>query len=438
MRRRFSSPGIIQLASSGNRAPTLTPSSNVQSLVFTLSNLIASHRGLYRYAKRICVEAAYTITGGGGNVLNHDAIGQIMDSFRLYSPVLGELFPQPRTRGADVANFDAWLGSGYRPVQPARAQIASAGSTDYTGRFVWSLPFAMNVFDRPDDFCPWIGFLEGGILECRLGANNVLNSASASAVLKGVAFTFSAWIEYYSSPDAVIHTPKVHDLHEWNTAGTQIKIQAIDSANGLKGLDPTVCRLAALGLYGNDVNFGGNGVADLSTLTRLAMPWRDQESVDATEAYIYSFLEQVGHRTGYIVGGGASSALHDGGSWPFTMAAAPNGSLQIAALGFMPIVMPSQMQQISKLQKVAGDLTLDTGWSANPSGTHRLRSVTPRKFDQAFVQELQARMGKPVTDGFRAIPKLANKQPIGSLGPQSRGKLDGQPLKVSPPEALAG
>lgn len=424
--KRHSSPPIFQLSAAGNRAPTLTPSGNVQSLTFNLTSLPGATDDMFNYAQNVVVRIDYTITGGGGAVINYDALGKIVDSFRLFSPVLGELYPQPRTRGVDVFWFDSWLGQGFRPSGVGRAQIAAVNTTDYTGSVYFVLPLSFEFLSREHDTGCWLPLLENGLLEVRLAANNVLNADSASAVLKATPFTIAAWIEYLPQPEALIQTPFQFRLYEWTTAGTQIKMQQVGAPNGLKGVQDGA-RLAALAWYSNTTAAGLGGTFAMNALTRISLPWRRQDSIDCPDAYVRSLFGLMGKRSGYIVGGGAASALHDGGSWPFQMNATPNNTLMDANLAFYPAVMPGWNSNISKFQKVAGDLFVDAGFSATPNGTHRLRSLEFGAFTPDFVKELMARMGRPASAGWIAYPKVDKKQNLASV---SANKLWGLPLKV--------
>jgi hypothetical protein len=421
--RRHGTPGIFQLSSSGNRAPTLTPSANIQSLTFNITSCPGAIDDMYVYGQKLVVRVDYTITGGGGSAANQDQLGKIIDSFRLYSPILKELYPQPRTRGVDVFWFDQWLGEGYQPAQIAHAQIAMTNATDFTGSLYYVLPLSFEFLQRPEDCGIWLPFLENGLFEVRLAANNVLNTDSAGAVLKATAFTFTSWIEYLAMPEAQIQSPFQFRLYEWNTAGTQMKLQGVGSPNGLEGVTPG-SRIAALGWYSSSTEAGLGGVADFSTLTRLALPWKKQDSIDQPDAVVRSLLGLLGRRSGYQVGGGAASALHDGGRWPYTMSAAPNATMLNAKLAVFPLIIPAWDSQMSKFMKApASELFFDTGWTSVPNGTHRFRTLEQCNYDEGFIQMLQERMGKPVSQ-FKAYPKMGAKQLASQV---KRGKLWGLP-----------
>jgi hypothetical protein len=421
--RRHGTPGIFQLSSAGNRAPTLTPSANTQSLTFNITSCPGAIDDMYVYGQKLVVRVDYTITGGGGAVLNQDQLFKMIDSFRLYSPVLKELYPQPRTRGVDVAFFDQWLGEGYQPAQIARAQIASTNTTDYTGSLYFVLPLSFEFLQRPEDCGIWMPFLENGLFEVRLAANNVLDTDSTGAVLKATAFTFTSWIEYLPMPEAQIQSPFQFRLYEWNTAGTQMKLQGVGSPNGLEGVTPGA-RIAALGWYASNTQAGLGGVANFANLQRLALPWRKQDSIDQPDSIVRSMMALFGRRSGYQQGGGASAAIHDGGRWPYVMSAAPNGTFLASTLAVFPLILPAWDSQQSKFIKApASELFFDTGWSSVPNGTHRFRTLEECNYDEGFIQMLQERMGKPPSQ-FKAYPKMGAKQLASSV---KRGKLWGLP-----------
>lgn len=422
--RRQGTASIFQLSSAGNRAPTLTPSGNIQSLTFNLTSMPGAVDDMYCYAQAIVVRVDYTLTGAGGNAVNMDALWKMVDSFRLYSPRLKELYPQPRTRGVDVAWFDQPLGGGYRPTQITRAQIAMTNATDFTGSLYFRIPLSFEFLQRPEDCGIWMPFLENGLLEVRLAANNVLNTDSASAVLKATPFTFTSWVEFLPIPEALIQTPFQFRLYEWNTAGTQMKLQGVGSPNGLDGVTPG-SRIAALGWYSLNTIAGLGGIANFANLNRLALPWKKQDSIDQVDSVIRSSMfEVMGKRAGGVVGGGAASALHDGGQWPFTMAAAPNNLLNTADLAVFPLILPGWDSQSSKAMKApASELFFDTGWTATPNGTHRFRTLEICNYDEGFIQQLQELMGRPVAS-YVAYPKMRGKQRANAV---KRGKIFGLP-----------
>jgi len=421
--RRQGTPSIFQLSSAGNRAPTLTPSANIQSLTFNITSMPGAVDDMYCYAQAIVVRVDYTITGGGGSAANMDALWKMVDSFRLYSPRLKELYPQPRTRGVDVAWFDQILGSGYRPTQVGRAQIAMTNATDFTGSLYFRIPLSFEFLERPEDCGIWMPFLENGLLEVRLAANNVLNVDSAGAVLKATPFTFTSWIEFLPIAEAQIQTPFQFRLYEWNTAGTQMKLQGVGSPNGLDGVTPG-SRIAALGWYSLNTIAGLGGIANFSALNRLALPWKKQDSIDQVDSILRSNFEVMGKRAGYQVGGGAASALHDGGTWPYTMAAAPNNLLNTADLAVFPLILPGWDSQSAKAMKTpASELFFDTGWTSTPNGTHRFRTLEICNYDEGYIQQLQELMGRPVSL-YVAYPKMKSKQNALAVKP---GKLFGLP-----------
>jgi hypothetical protein len=421
--RRYSTPEIFQLAAGGNRAPTLTPSANVQSTTFNITSCPGAIGDAYAYAQNVVVRVDYTITGGGGTAANQDQLAKMVDSFRLYSPTLKELYPQPRTRGVDVWWFDSWMGSGYRPAQVSRAQIAMTNATDFTGSIYYVLPLSFSFLQRSDDTGIWMPFLENGLLEVRLAASTVLNTDSAGAVLKATPFTITAWIEMLPIAEAIVQAPFQFRLYEWNTAGTQMKLQGVGSPNGLDGVMPG-SRIAALGWYSASTEAGLGGVADFATLNRLAIPWRYQDSIDQPDAVVRAALNCIGKRAGAIVAGAAT--LHDGGGWPYTMSAAPN-NLALGPsnkLAVFPLIIPGWDSQISKFMKApSSELMFDTGWSAVPNGTHRFRTLEFCAYDPQFSATLLAKMGKPASTHV-AYPKMSEGQPASKVKP---GKLWGLP-----------
>jgi hypothetical protein len=420
--RNHTNPLKWQLSAAGNKAPTYTPgTAEGSAATFNLQGLPGRTEDMFAMGAAVCIEVSGDLDqeSAGNSTVDMDQLYQMVSSIRLRSEVLGELFPAQHTRGAVVGNIIAPVGAGYRIPQTIRSQIPTTNQDNYF-RVLYRLPLAQELFRKPHHHAIWLPLLEGGELEVRMGAASVLGGAGSLEVC-----TIRAWIEYFPIPEAVI--PRPVSWREYITPGgsTQHILRNVGGQSGLRGLK-SGARLAFLANLGDLAGLAGSDGPD--NFTRLDYPWRGQVSLDAIQAEVYSMLVGIRHA---VTPGGAGTSTTNQWAWPYRVGLAPDPSTadvptNSANLLFLPMVFPGNDAELTKLQKVAGDLVCNYGYTATPSGSSRFVSCEVGDYTDDMKEEIMRLMGRDPNLHALAKKTLNKNNPAGV----NASKLDALPDKI--------
>jgi hypothetical protein len=300
---------FIQLSGSGQggRSQTLVPSSSVQTFTFIPSSLFGKIGNDFIYADRIRVRVVGQLTlnsaGTVTRIPNREQLAQALGAVRVYSQVLGEIYPKNITFAPMLINHDGWFANRYKPRVPDPVQTATSLTTATQNVYIdLEIPFAIDYLERDVDACPWMPFMEQGIVEIDLQPSTTF-SASLGWTMTG-NWTATAVMDYHHDSQALIHVPNQFRLYRINSGGPEFQLLNVGAPQGLDGVT-SGSRLGVLswllkgatpgssfydnGFYagtpsGSGINFGTNA------LTRLEIPWRDQRSVDDVSAWISAFF----------------------------------------------------------------------------------------------------------------------------------------------------
>jgi hypothetical protein len=205
--------------------------------------------------------------------------------------------------------------------------------------------------------------------------------------------------------------------------------------DGLKGTDLTKgAGLAFLGLLHNPTGLGLNGATTFDTLTSMDLAWRDQDRIDAVDAYVASAFEMKLRNPGGNGGGIKGATIPNDKGWPYSIATATDGNFQdtsdggASGLMFYPLVMPGHGVETSKLQSVKGSRDINIGYTAVPTNQQHLISCEFPVFDPSFSDGLKDLLLGGSTPSATLAPKTLNKQVGGVHGV---GKLAYVRQKVS-------
>jgi hypothetical protein len=432
----FTTPKIHELVSTAGKNPSVVPSaSGVQTATFLLNTLPTGKAGrFWYYVQALLVKMSVVVTqaGGAGSVINPDKLWKCLASVGVQTPILGELYPHRNTRGAVLGNIIQTLGMGYQAF-PLNAQVAAAnGNTTVT--LFYRIPFAMEILKKSHETSPWTGMLEGGTVEVKCDLNSVL-SADSTGVTIAAPCNFRAWLELQPQPEAVIHTPA--HWREYLLPGSTTRHQLLDmgSPDGLKGVDISKgAGLAFLGLLHNPTGLGLGGATTFDTITGVDVPWRDQDRIDAPDAFLASLYAMK--KRSVSSGGGGVKGTTIGNDFGFPYSIAQGNSADFANAGdggasglmYFPIVNPGYEIETSKLQSVKGARDINITYSATPAGQQRFLSLEFPVFDEGFSEGLKDLLLGGHVPGATLGPKTLNKQVGGVHG---TGKLAYVRQKVS-------
>lgn len=413
-------PLFVDLDSSGNNAPTVTPAATVQPLTFTISGLEGRTEDLWNYIQATWVRVTWTLTqASSATVCNRDKLFGVVDSFNSYSQVLGDVVAQRSGQGAAVGLVDQVLGGGYEFPTPMANQV-SATPADYTIDTYFRIPYALDCLGRPQDTGIWAPLFEKGKLVVNMSPTTA-DFFQTKASIKASAATVRSWLEVVPFATPQIHAPSKFVRYEFNTAGTQLKLNSFGAGDGMLGVNPGA-RLSFLAWLSSNNLLGG--VDTIEKWSRISLAWRHQKVTNNPDALMAAFLATVRTR-GRVVGSEGSTVTDDSG-WPYQMGATVANSVLDSEGLFYPIVWPGSNANISGFQKQVGDLQIDAGFTSNPNGTHVFRTLEHYQWQTAMVARIMGMMGYD-TKSYTAEPKTSdNTDP--RLVPASQ--LWGVPLRI--------
>jgi len=413
--RNHTTPKIHELtATSGGKNPTITPG-NAQTVTFAMNNVPVGKNGRFWYYVTAIVVKLVTVVdqpSAGSAAINSDKLWKIVQSLQVQCPLLGQLFTHANTSGAAMGNIIQRYGFGFNALH-SRAQIPTTDA-DTTVTLYYRIPFAYEFLKKPHETAPWGGFLEGGTVEVRIAASTVLDGDSTGAVIKATT-SLRCWMELIPVPEVCLHAPTHWRLHIIPGSSTRSTIQDMGSSDGLQGIDQSKGVGIASLLYLTDatgIGLGGPDGAD--NITGIDVPWRDQDRIDSVDAFYVAFEAMQGNAR---QNRNAVPVPHDGGSWPYTIAATPNGDLNDAQALFFPIVSCGRDFETSKLQTLAGAKDINFQYTSTPSASANLLGQYFLTWDENFMKALAARMAPG--SAAELVAKTLNKQ----SGIYGRGKL---------------
>jgi len=428
------SANFTQVSGPGGRSQTLVPAAATQTYLWNPSSLKGQlDGGDYIYAKRVKLRTTGFITnttGTGPSSLNIEQIQQALGKVRVFSQFLGEMVNKSSTTVALLTNHDMYFVNGFRPYTRKRPTSAVTTAVVVPVEIITEIPFEREYLERSTDSCPWLPFLEGGQIEVDLSPNTSLLTYGWTPTGNWIQ---TCTVDWYCDKQALIHCPVQSRLYQVTTQGPEFVIRVVGSPNGLDGVTAG-SRLAVLSwlfkgssqtdaIYdsGFYAQFGGGGILPgTAGINRLDVPFRSQVSIDDVNAWVESFLSDVGP-TRYHPNIVTEASSNDLADWPYVMdpveaalnynATSPR-SLINDALNFMPLVWPGHYDKISDMQKVNGDLSFSCSFGGTPPSnvlnlfrTDEICGFTPQK-----IYDIMERMGLRHVDqggSFNVVPKYA-------------------------------
>lgn len=427
--RNHTTPLKWQLSAGGNRAPTVTPGTSVQSQTFNLQGLPGRIDEMMLNAIALNVEVRTSIDqpSAGTTAIAGDKLYKIVDSIRVRSEVLGEIAPLQHTRGAVLGHVYQVVGAGYRYPQIYPRDIPTTDQ-DNIRHLVYRFPLSQEFTRKPHHHAIWMPLFEGGELEVRIAASTVLDGDSTAAVTEATT-TIRAWIDYLPMPEALV--PRPFQFREYITPGnsTQHILRNVGGQSGLRGVK-SGCRLAMLAQLTDATGIGLSGSDGADNITRTDMPWRHQNSHDIPQADYYNLLQMMRHPAW----AGRNLTATEVPFWPYAASGAPDLTTTDAAAEahnaaqayIVPYVMPGLDMELTKLQKINGDLVVNHAYTSTPSGSSRFVSLEILDYTDEMKATIMGLMGKdPKTHAL--MKKTLNKQDPRGVEPR---KLDALPDKI--------
>lgn len=415
--RNHTQPKIFDLAGPAGKTASLTMTASAgATATFNMNNLPTGKDGkMWYYTMAIVVEVtpAVTMASSAGAAITPDKLWKIVQSARVYSPILGELFSHTNTNGAALGLIQQEFGRGFNG-NPRPITIPATNSAVVSPRLKYRIPFAYEFLKKPHETSPWAGFFEGGQVEIKLDLSTVLDADSTGTTVPSA--TVSAWLELIPSPEPVIHTP-CHWRRHANLPGStkRTTITDIGSPDGLQGTDQSKgVGLASMLYLTNATGMGLGGTTNQSAdnITQLEVPWRDQTTTDNPEAFFESFFAMCGVRRR-----ADGAGVNEFGGFPYTLAAtSTTGLLANAQALFFPIVSCGRDLETSKLQTVAGAKDINFNYTTTPSAGPVILAHYFPTFSDDFVQNVLVPRIAPGAKGVLRAKTLNKNLKAGKIG----------------------
>ena len=435
------SANFVQVSGPGGRTQTLNAAAGPVTFIWNPQSLKGQLAGGdFLYASRIKVRTILHLTNAlttNNPEPNWQILAQALGNVRVFSQFLGELVPKNLNSVPLLANHDQYFVNGFKPITRKRPLSTQPGGNQIQLEYIFEIPFERDYLERSTDSCPWLPFLEGGIIEVDLAPAGALSAWGWTIT----SATQTCTIDYFLDKQALIHTPIQSRLYRVTTTGPEYVLKSVGSPNGLDGVI-SGSRLAILswlakgiqsqnsalgspsdaGFYAAFGNSGGIGFGTAG-LTRLDIPFRDQVSIDDVSAWLESFLADCNPiRMFENLNIGSNNGLwNDVNQWPFIMqpGQALEGSFPLNPpslvgdpLDFWPLVWPGRFEKIADMQKVNGDLSFTATLTTPPGNAvlHLFRTDEVCGFTPDKVHDLMERMGLPHAQkggAFEVVPKFA-------------------------------
>lgn len=406
------------LDAQGNVAPTATPSASVQPVTFNLSGLDGRTEDLWNYLQACWVHVQFNAANStSGTAVDHSQLYNVVNSFNVYSPVLGDMLAQKSNDGPAVGLIDQVFGAGYHQPVPYSQGVSTTNGNHTVGVY-YRIPFALDCYGRPQDTGPWVPLLEKGKVTVNLAPSGT--TFAGNATLGATAATITAAFEVLPFKAPQIHAPSKFVRYEFNTAGVQLKVLSFGNGDGFLGVNPGA-RLAMLLWLSSNAHLGG--VDTPEKWSRVSLPWRHQRVLNNTDMMMAAFLATG---RGRVVGNSAANVADDSEGWPYLQSTPIAATVLASSALFFPIVWMGRDTNLTSAQKQVGDLQVDAGFTSNPNGTHVFRTLEHYSWQPAMIAKLMGLMGFD-TKTYTAQPKTSDNVNPAKVQP---GQVWGLPLRI--------
>lgn len=392
--RDHTTPIFKELTASGVESIALTPGAAQQTGTFNISGVPPVSGDMRNYATNFWGHTTTVFDpDAAGNAVNWDKLYKIMASWRLFSPIMGEVFPHQQTRGSVLGHIVQVFAGGFRYPQPARTQLPASTDSDVTLDLFYCLPLSYECLIKPHETAQWVGFFDQGLLEGILDVSTVLDGDYAGAVIKATT-ALRSYVEMLPSSDTFLGVPVQWRERQITGGGTQPTLKGVGQETQLTGVEQG-CGLAALLWLTDATGIGLSGPDGVDNFTQIEVPWRSQPLLKNLDPLFLVLHRATQHRVGPVAGTG-TTIVADGSGWPSTMAVTTGVDNRPAADSqklFLPIIFPGADFETSKAQRVRGDLVVNFNVTSAITNPHRFLSFELMEFDENQRARMWRAMG---------------------------------------------
>src|SRR4029077_590394 len=281
------------------------------------------------------------------------------------------------------------FAAGYRTVARKRGAIPSTnGNNPFSLTF--PVPLSLGLGSKPHHTAQLAALYKEAQFSLQVAQASVLTALSPGASLTGLQARCSAIL----LPDPELRVGPVIEFIDYQVAATtgqvNIPIQAFGNNSQLTKMDKG-SGLFYFALLTNLVGLPGAFAAD--QITRINVPWRGQTDNGHLPPYLVQQILAMGNQR--VIGStqdqGVAQALSDTAGFPYTPGFDGQGTVsgsEFNGLPAVPIVTPGSDLELSKIQVVDGDESLNVQFSSGPSGTHHMLAGQARSWQPAALNDL--------------------------------------------------
>jgi hypothetical protein len=372
-------------AAGGGDFPSLVQGSPT---VFNLNTVPLYQGSMANYIPALEVTITGNLVQAGGTGVRQpwDNLYRILvESLELRNAWHGSPISPQNVKGAMMPLIEQFA-CGYRNFARKRGFFPVANGT-YPFSFTFPVPLSLGVGSKPHHTAQLAALYKEAQFSLQVAQASVLTALSPGATLTSLQVRCSAIL----LPDPEIRVGPVIEFIDYQVAATagqvNVPIQSFGNNSQLTKME----KGAALFYFGLLTSNGGlPGPFLPENVTRLNVPWRGQTDTGHMVCYLTQQLLAMGNnrQIGGAADQGSALALSDTGNFPYTPAFDGTTISEMAGLLAWPIVTPAADLELTKIQTVDGDESLNVQLSSGPSGTWHNLAGQARSWQPGALQDL--------------------------------------------------
>lgn len=372
-------------AAGGGDFPSLVQGSPT---VFNLNTIPLFQGVLANYVPALLctISGTFNQIGGSGVRTPFDSLYRILvESLEVRNAWHGSPISPQYVKGSMMPIIEQ-LSGGYRTFARKRGVFPAAAAA-YPFSFTFPVPLSIGLGSKPHHTAQLAALYKEAQFSLQVAQASVLTALSPGATLTGLQARCSAIL----LPDPELRVGPVVEFVDYQVAATagqvNIPIQSFGNNSQLTKMD----KGAGLFYFGMLTQNGGlPGAFQPENITRLNVPWRGQTDTGHMPPYVVAQILAMGNSRpiGTAQDQGAAGAVSDFLNFPYVAGYDAVGASELQGLLAVPIVTPGADLELSKLQVVDGDESLNAQFSSGPSGTHHMLAGQIRSWQPSALNDL--------------------------------------------------
>lgn len=403
-------------AAGGGDFPALVQGSPT---VFNLNTLpiVQGNLAYYLPALLCTITGTFTQSGGTGVRTAWNNLYRILiESLEVRNAWHGSPLSPQFVKGSMLPILEQ-VCLGYRnPVRKRGFFPAANGAYNFS--FTFAVPLSLGLGQKPHHTAQLVAFYKEAQFSLQVAQASVLTALSPGATLSALQIRCSALM----IPEPEVRMGPVMEVIDYQVAATAGQVNVPIQSFGNQGQTTRMERGAGLVYFGLlTSNQGLPGPFLPENVLRLNVPFRGQTDTGHLPPYLAAQILSLGNQrtAGSVDDQGIAKGYSDTSGFPYTEGFdASNSTSEFTNLLAVPIVTPGTDLELTKVQVVDGDESLNIQLSAGPAGTWHNLAVQLKSWQaQAWGDAADYLISLKVPDkvlgqnsGLEWRPKLLRKQ----------------------------